>query len=114
MAPSFAEAIVHLPRLVLGGPPTPVFAEGHRADRGLRTPKAAVAQKSIFHMNLLFCYVRMNHRGAPRTSSPGKRTVGSDDTPCGASQALRDLPQLPRGRDILRRLRNGHRSRVTL
>jgi hypothetical protein len=47
-------------------------------------------------------------------SSPGKRTGGFDDTPCGASQALRGLPQLPRRRDILRRLRNGHRNRVAL
>src|SRR6266699_1575697 len=54
IAPGLAESIVYLSHLVLGRTPTPVIAKGHRAERCLRNSKSAVAQKSVFHMNLLF------------------------------------------------------------
>jgi hypothetical protein len=60
IAASLAEGTVYFPCLVLGRTPTSVITEGHRAERCLRNSQSAVAQKSIFHMNLLFSYVRMN------------------------------------------------------
>src|SRR6202043_2639070 len=39
---------------------------------------------------------RMVHRGPPCRSSPGKRTGGFDDRPCGASQAFFHYPPPPR------------------
>ena len=44
IAPGLAEGVVHLSRFVLGRTPTPLLAEGHRAERGLRNSKPAVTQ----------------------------------------------------------------------
>jgi hypothetical protein len=73
--------IVYLPRLVLGRTPTPVIAEGHRAERCLGNSKSTVAQKSVFHMNLLSSYVRTNHRGAFARHRPGIERLGRDAVP---------------------------------
>src|SRR5580704_10977090 len=58
IAAGVAEGVVYFPCLVLGRTPTPVVAEGHRAERRFRNSKSAVSQKSIFHIRLL-CSTKM-------------------------------------------------------
>src|SRR5262249_21549304 len=71
--PGLAERVVHLPRLVLGGPPAPFLAEGHRAERRLRNTKSTVAEQPVFHGSLL----RRTRGGAIRRGPDGGNSGGT-------------------------------------